>query len=65
MFTAQKSLGHSILIGSLTIASALLVSNKNSNLAILPIIFGAPITLDWINCQLKMRKGSRLERFKK
>ena len=65
MFTAQKSLGHSILIGSLTIASALLVSKNSSNLAILPIIFGAPITLDWINCQLKMRKGSRLERLKK
>ena len=65
MFTAQKSLGHSILIGSLTIASALLVSKNSSNLAILPIIFVAPITLDWINCQLKMRKGARLERLKK
>ena len=65
MFTAQKSLGHSILIGSLTIASALLVSNRNSNMAILPLIFAAPITIDWINCQLKMRKGSRLEKLKK
>tara|TARA_Y100001978_G_scaffold199481_1_gene213880 strand:+ start:1020 stop:2687 length:1668 start_codon:yes stop_codon:yes gene_type:complete len=65
MFTAQKSLGHSILIGSLSIASALLVSNNNSNIAILPLIFAAPITVDWINCQLKMNKGSRLERLKK
>ncbi len=65
MFTAQKSLGHSILIGSLTIASALLVSNKNSDIAILPLFFAAPITIDWINCQLKMRKGSRIERLKK
>jgi len=65
MFTAQKSLGHSILIGSLTIASALLVSNKNSDMAILPLFFAAPITIDWINCQLKMRKGSRIERLKK
>ncbi len=65
MFTAQKSLGHSILIGSLTIASALLVSNNSSNIAILPLIFAGPITIDWINCQLNMRKGSRLERLKK
>ena len=65
MFTAQKSLGHSILIGSLTIASALLVSNKNSNIAIFPLIFALPISIDWINCQLKMRKGSRLERLRK
>ena len=65
MFTAQKSLGHSILIGSLSIASALLVSNTKSNIAILPLIFALPIGIDWINCQLSMRKGSRLERLKK
>ena len=65
MFTAQKSLGHSILIGSLTIASALLVSSNSSNISIIPLLFAAPITIDWINCQLKMRKGSRLERLKK
>ncbi len=64
MFTAQKSLGHSILMGSLAISSALLVTNNNSNIAILPIIFAAPISIDWINCQLKMRKGSRLEKLK-
>ena len=64
MFTAQKSLGHSILMGSLAISSALLVTNNNSNIAILPIIFAAPISIDWINCQLRMRKGSRLEKLK-
>ena len=64
MFTAQKSLGHSILMGSLAISSALLVTNNNSNIAILPLIFAAPISIDWINCQLKMRKGSRLEKLK-
>ena len=65
MFTAQKSLGHSILIGSLSIASALLVSNEQNNLAILPLIFAMPISVDWIKCQLNMRKGTRLEKLKK
>ena len=64
MFTAQKSLGHSILIGSLSITSALLVSNSKSNIAILPLLFAFPIGIDWIICQLNMRKGSRLERLK-
>ena len=64
MFTAQKTLGHSILIGSLSIASALLVSNKQDNFALLPLIFALPITIDWIKCQLVMRKGSRLEKLK-
>ncbi len=65
MFTAQKSLGHSILIGSLSIASALLVSNSKSNIAILPLILAFPISIDWIMCQLSMRKGSRIERLKR
>ncbi len=65
MFTAQKSLGHSILIGSLTIASALLVTNNQNNFAVLPLIFAAPISIDWIKCQLSMRKGSRIEKLKR
>ena len=64
MFTAQKSLGHSILMGSLFITSALLVSNNKSNFAIFPLVFAAPIGLDWISCQIKMRQGSRLEKLK-
>ena len=64
MFTAQKSLGHSILIGSLTIVSALLVTNNQNNFAVLPLIFAAPISIDWIKCQLSMRKGKRIEKLK-
>jgi len=64
-FTAQKTLGHSILIGSLSIASALLVSNKQNNFALLPLFFALPISIDWIKCQLSMRKGSRLEKLKR
>ncbi|WP_032515793.1 MULTISPECIES: ABC1 kinase family protein [Prochlorococcus] len=65
MFTAQKTLGHSILIGSLSIASALLVTNKQNNFALLPLFFALPISIDWIKCQLSMRKGSRLEKLKR
>ncbi len=65
MFTAQKTLGHSILIGSLSIASALLVTNKQNNFALLPLFFALPISIDWIRCQLSMRKGSRLEKLKR
>ena len=64
MFTAQKSLGHSILIGSLIIATALLVTNNQNNFAVLPLIFAAPISIDWIKWQLSMRKGSRIEKLK-
>ena len=64
MFTAQKSLGHSILMGSLFITSALLVSNNKSNFAIFPLVFAAPIGFDWISCQIKMRQGSRIEKLK-
>ncbi len=65
MFTAQKTLGHSILIGSLSIASALLVTNKQNNFALLPLFFALPISIDWIKCQLSMSRGSRLEKLKR
>ncbi len=65
MFTAQKTLGHSILIGSLSISSALLVTNKQNNFALLPLLFALPISIDWIKCQLSMSKGSRLEKLKR
>ena len=65
MFTAQKTLGHSILIGSLSIASALLVTNKQNNFALLPLFFAVPISIDWIKCQLSMSRGSRLEKLKR
>ncbi len=65
MFTAQKTLGHSILIGSLSIASALLVTKKQNNVALLPLFFALPISIDWLICQLSMRKGSRLEKLKR
>ncbi len=65
MFTAQKTLGHSILIGSLSITSALLVANNQNNFALLPLFFALPISIDWIKCQLSMSKGSRLEKLKR
>jgi len=65
MFTAQKTLGHSILLGSLSIASALLVTNKQNNFALLPLFFALPISIDWLKCQLSMSKGSRLEKLKR
>ena len=65
MFTAQKTLGHSILIGSLSIASALLVTSQQNNIALLPLFFALPISIDWVKCQISMRKGSRIEKLKR
>ena len=64
MFTAQKSLGHSILIGSLTIASALLVTNNQNNFAVLLLIFVVPFSNVRIKCKLRMRKSSSIEKLK-
>tara|TARA_B100000700_G_C15011165_1_gene840999 strand:+ start:418 stop:2082 length:1665 start_codon:yes stop_codon:yes gene_type:complete len=64
MFTAQKSLGHSILIGSLSIAAAVLLNNKRETYALIPVLFICPIGIDWLKCQFKMNKDSRIERLK-
>ncbi len=63
MINAQKSLGNSVLLGSLAISSALLASNNKPLLFFIPLIPGFPIALSWIKLQLKMRSDSRLDNF--
>ena len=43
----------------------LMTSNNQNNFALLPLIFATPISIDWIKCQLSMRKGQRIEKLKK
>ncbi len=63
MINAQQTLGNSVLLGSLAISSALLASNSNQYLFLIPLIPGFPITLKWITLQFKMRNENRLDNF--
>ena len=63
MINAQKTLGNSVLLGSLSISSALLASTSRPFLFFIPIILGFPIGISWIKLQLKMRSENRLDNF--
>ena len=61
MIYAQHSLGNSVLLGSLAISSALLVSTNRPFLFLIPALIGFPIALNWIKLKFKMRSESRLD----
>ncbi len=63
MINAQQTLGNSVLLGSLAISSALLVSTNRPFLFVIPITLGIPIALSWIKLKFKMRSESRLDKF--
>ena len=63
MINAQQSLGHSVLLGSLAISSALLASTNRPFLFLIPITIGFPIVIGWIKLKFKMRSESRLDNF--
>ena len=63
MINAQKTLSNSVLLGSLSISSALLASTNRPFLFVIPVILGFPIAISWIKLQFKMRSESRLDNF--
>ncbi len=62
MVNTQHAIGHSILLGSLGIAAALLGASSRPVWAALPLAFSFPISLGWIKLQMKLRRDRRLDR---
>jgi len=62
MVNAQHAIGHSILLGGLGIAAALLGASSRPVWAVLPLIVSFPISLGWIKLQIKLRKDRRLDK---
>ena len=61
MINAQQTLSNSVVLGSLSISSALLASNNKPYLFFIPLIPALPIALNWIKLQFKMRNENRLD----
>jgi len=62
MINAQQSFSQSILLGCLSITSALLVSSNKSAFSPIPLLVAAPVFISWIKLQLKMKRDSRIDR---
>ena len=62
MVTAQHAIGQSVLLGCLTLATALLAASTRPLLAVAPLAFGVPVGFSWLKLQTRLRRDLRLEK---
>ena len=61
MTLAQQSIGQSVLLGSLALATAIIGASARPLWAVLPATAAVPIGLGWFRMQVRMRRDQRLE----
>ena len=62
MVTAQHAIGQSVLLGCLTLATALLAASARPLLAVAPLALGVPVGFSWLKLQTRLRRDLRLEK---
>jgi predicted unusual protein kinase regulating ubiquinone biosynthesis (AarF/ABC1/UbiB family) len=62
MVTAQHAIGQSVLLGCLTLATALLAASARPVLAVAPLALGVPVGFSWLKLQTRLRRDLRLEK---
>ena len=62
MVTAQHAIGQSVLLGCLTLATALLAASTRPLLAVAPLALGVPVGFSWLKLQTRLRRDLRLEK---
>ena len=62
MVTAQHAIGQSVLLGCLTLATALLAASARPVLAAAPLILAVPVGLSWLKLQTRLRRDLRIEK---
>lgn len=61
MTLAQQSIGQSVLLGCLALATAIIGASVRPIWAILPATATLPVGLGWFRMQIRMRRDQRLE----
>ena len=61
MALAQQSIGQSVLLGCLALATAIIGASARPIWSILPAAASIPVGLGWFRMQLRMRRDQRLE----
>ena len=61
MALAQQSIGQSVLLGCLALATAIIGASARPIWSILPAVATVPVGLGWMRMQLRMRRDQRLE----
>ena len=61
MALAQQSIGQSVLLGCLALATAIVGASARPLWSILPAAAALPVGLGWFRMQVKIRRDQRLE----
>ena len=59
---SQQLAGQSVLLGALAVAAALLAASARPHLTVVPLVLGVPVSMGWLQLQLRLRRDSRLEK---
>jgi len=51
-----------VLLGCLSLATALLAASARPALAVAPLILGVPVGLSWLKLQTRLRRDIRIEK---
>ena len=62
MVTAQHAIGQSVLLGCLSLATALLAASARPLLAVAPLALGVPVAFSWLKLQTRLRRDLRLDK---
>ena len=63
MALAQQSIGQSVLLGCLALATAIVGASARPLWAVVPAAAAVPVGLGWFRMQMRMRRDQRLEQF--
>ena len=61
MALAQQSIGQSVLLGCLALATAIIAASARPIWALVPAVGTVPVGLGWLRMQLRLRRDQRLE----
>ena len=59
MALAQQSIGQSVLLGCLALATAILGASARPAWACLPLGAAAPVAMGWLKLQIKLKRDKR------
>lgn len=63
MVTAQQVIGHSVVLGALVLAAALIGASSRPLWVLLPLGAAVPVGVGWFKLQIKLGREARLDQF--
>ena len=59
---SQQSAGQSVLLGALTVATAMLAASARPALTAIPLVMALPVGLSWVKLQARLKRDARIDK---